>query len=423
MSNVKCPYGKWVNPLKFLMNGLHWILLQTEFIFGFSKKTTNYFMSFSRFTNQYVICALLLSICILNGSAQDAKPEFKPSGTVWGYGFGDFFFKAGGDTATWASRAEYSGVPKEVYAFAIRRMYLGYDYNISPRFSANALLEGSDVIQASRGDRSITIKALSLKWKEIYKNADMVIGQQSTLAFSFIPEKMWNYRSVEKTLLDMRGTRSSSDLGLAIYGRFDSLGNSGYNLMIGNNSGTRPEEFTAAGKHKLYSAELYTYLADRKIVVDLYGDYQTALNERNVFTIKGFAGYQTATFTIGAEVFSQMQRNVKSDGESATPFGYSLFARGTLIKNKLSAFARYDSYNPDNSYRDQDALTSFNANNMFRHYDETFFLAGLDFTPHKNVHVMPNIWINSYSPKADSEILPEREADIVPRVTFYFIFR
>ena len=355
--------------------------------------------------------------------SQASEQEFRPSGKVWGYGFTDFYVKAGGDTATWASRAEYSGVPKDVYAFAMRRMYLGYDYNISPRFSTAVLLEGGDGFLTARGDRTVTIKALNLRWKEIYEGADILIGQMSTLTFSYISEKIWGYRSIEKTIADQRGIRSSSDLGVALLGTFDSLGTFGYNLMVGNGSGTRPEELTEGGKHKIYSGELYTYLANRKIILDLYGDYQTGINDRNVFLIKGFAAYQSDAFTVGAEIFRMTQNNVKSDGADASPFGISIFARGVVVKDKLSAFARYDSFNPDQNYRDQDALLSFNPSVMNRHYDEQFFVAGLDFSPHKNVHIMPNIWINSYSPKAENEILVERKADVVPRVTFYFIYR
>lgn len=355
--------------------------------------------------------------------AQTDSDVFKPSGKVWGYGFTDFYWKAGGDTATWASRAEYSGVPKDVYAFAIRRMYLGYDYNISPRFSTAALLEGGDGFLTSRGDRTVTIKALNLRWKGVYKGADLLIGQMSTLAFSYIAEKVWNYRSIEKTIADQRGIRSSSDLGIAVLGSLDSLNRFGYNLMIGNGTGTRPEELTEGGKHKIYSADVYGYFLDRKIILDVYGDLQTGLNDRNVMTLKGFAAYQSDVFAIGTEVLTQVHHNVKSDGTNASPFGISLFARGQLIKDKLDVFARYDTFDPDSDYRDEDALTSFNASAMSRHYDEQFFVAGFDITPHRNVHIMPNIWINSYSPKVDNEILVERKADIVPRITFYFIYR
>jgi hypothetical protein len=83
--------------------------------------------------------------------AQADQQVFKPSGKVWGYAFGDYYFKTGGDTSTWSSRAEYSAVPKDVNAFAFRRMYLGYDYKISPVFSTQALFEGGDGILTTKG--------------------------------------------------------------------------------------------------------------------------------------------------------------------------------------------------------------------------------------------------------------------------------
>lgn len=370
------------------------------------------------------VWSFLLAGCTNGLFAQTTtSTEFKPSGKVWGYAFGDMYLKSGGDTAIWASRAEYSGVPKEVYAFGFRRMYLGYDYTISPKFSTTALLEGGDGFLSQKGDRTVTIKALNVKWKGIYKGADLVVGHQSSLTFSYIAEKVWNYRSIEKTIVDQRGIRSSSDAGIALLGTFDSLANFGYNIMIGNGTGTRPEELTQAGKHKIYYGELYGYFFDRKLVVDLYGDFQTGLHDKNVYILKTCVAYQTEPFTVGVEAFTQKLLKSKSDGTDATPGGFSVFARGRIIKDKLHAFARYDSYNPDNSYRDIDVITTYNAANMNKHYDETFFVAGLDFTPHKNVHFMPNLWVNSYSPKGESALLVEREADIVPRLTCYFIFR
>ena len=366
---------------------------------------------------------LVVLVCLTPVVAQDSKQEFKPSGKVWGYAFGDFYYKAGGDTATWASRAEYSAVPEKVYAFGLRRMYLGYDYVISPTFSTTALLEGGDGFLTARGDRTVTIKALNLRWKNIYPKADLLIGQMSSLTFSMNSERIWNYRSIEKTIADQRGIRSSSDLGVAIYGRFDSLGNYGYNLMFGNGTGTRPEELTVSGKHKIYYGELYAYLLDRKIFLDLYGDYQTGINERNQFTIKGFAAYLSDPITLGFEVLSHTQYHVKSDGTDLKPFGISIFARSVLVKDRLNAYARFDTYDPDMNYRDEDVLTVYNASAMNRHYEEQFFVAGLDFSPHKNVHIMPNIWINSYKAKGESDVLVDREADFVPRITFMFTYR
>jgi len=376
-----------------------------------------------KYSSALVIAALLIFNLNALTAQTAAKEEFKPSGKVWGLAFMDFFVKTGGDTATWPSRADYSSVPKDATAFSLRRMYLGYDYNISPIFTAAAILEGTDLSLNTRGERTVFIKALNLKWKNIFKGADLVVGQQSTLAYAIIEEKVWGYRSIEKTMLDQRSVRSSSDLGIALYGRFDSLATYGYNVMFSNGSGPRPEELTGAGKYKVYAANVFGYFLERKIIATLYGELQQGLPDKDFVAMKAFVGYQTEPITVGVEVFSQTQNNVKSDSTNATPFGVSVFARCRIIKDKLGAFARYDSYNQDDSFRDQDALTSYNASKMYLNYDEQFITAGLDYSPHKNVHIMPNLWYNGYTPKAESALLVDRKADIVPRMTFYFIFR
>lgn len=173
----------------------------------------------------------------------------------------------------------------------------------------------------------------------------------------------------------------------------------------------------------MYAGDFYGYLFDRKIMIDLYADHQTGPNDQYISSLHSFVVYQTEPVTFGIEVFSGLQNNVKSDRSAVRPFGISLFTRGRIIKDKLNAFARYDSYNPDHSYRDTDAISVYNSAVMRNHYDEQFITAGLDFIPHKNVHIMPNIWINSYKSKDENAILVKRKADIVPRLTFYFIYK
>jgi len=365
----------------------------------------------------------LLAAAFLPASAQSSTEEFKPSGKIYGYFFGDYYFKAGGDTATWASRAEYSAVPKDVNAFALRRMYLGYDYNISPTFSTVALLEAQDVFLDTRGDRTVTIKSLHMRWKNIYKRADLLIGQMPTLSFAFLSEKIWSYRSIEKMVIDQRAVRSSSDMGVALLGVLDSLGNYGYNFMIGNGTGTRPEELNPVGKSKIISLEVFSYFLEKKILLELYGDYQTGINDKTQVLLKSLLAYQGKSLTVGFEMMHQTLNNIKSDGTDAIPFGYSVFARGMIVKDKLGYFARYDSFDQDLNYRVQDIPPVYNRPTMFQNYDEQFFVAGFDWSPHKNIHFMPNIWINSYSAKGESSLLVDREADVVPRLTFMFSYR
>jgi hypothetical protein len=54
-------------------------------------------------------------------------------------------------------------------------------------------------------------------------------------------------------------------------------------------------------------------------------------------------------------------------------------------------------------------------------FDEHFYSFGLDYTPQKNIHVMPNIYINSYANKFAGQITPQTE--IAARLTFHINFR
>ena len=53
-----------------------------------------------------------------------------------------------------------------------------------------------------------------------------------------------------------------------------------------------------------------------------------------------------------------------------------------------------------------------------------FISAGLDFTPVKNVHFMPNIWYNHYATQLTgaAKTAEPNNYDLVYRMTFYFVF-
>jgi len=128
------------------------------------------------------------------------------------------------------------------------------------------------------------------------------------------------------------------------------------------------------------------------------------------------------------EVFSQTQMAAAMDTTAGTenakdvniiPFGLSVFVRGQIIANKLNYFARYDNYNPD---------TDYNANILYSSGGfsdkENFITAGFDWMPIKNVHLMPNIWYNSYgSMKNNVSGKVKNDYDMVARITFYYIYK
>jgi len=119
------------------------------------------------------------------------------SGRIWGYMFGDYYFKGHSDSLSRGGANQYTGIPKTRSAFQFRRIYLGYDYNISSKFSAELLLAAEDNFPAGNpptsaalsGDQTqnnkltFYIKLANIRWKNIWKGTDLIVGQVATPAF------------------------------------------------------------------------------------------------------------------------------------------------------------------------------------------------------------------------------------------------
>lgn len=427
------------------------------------------------------ITTVLLTSSYAFSQEEKPKEEFKPSGKVWGYAFGDFYYKMGGaktadadsfliekgDTIIKAKRwgnAEFAQKPKDFYAFTFRRIYLGYDYQFAPNISSRILLESSDGVTTSAGDRTVFIKALYLEWKNIFPKQTLKLGQISTPSWSTFTEAKWAYRSIEKTIGDMRGISRSNDLGIGLSGTISdmkstpadsgakavSLLNITYNAMWGNGRGSKPEDNYAK---VVYGEVIFKIL--NSILLEGYAEYDYSDNmyiggeksgsrystAKTIY--KGFIGYEHELFTVGAEAVQAVQENVKfaavdsatgtkKDTTDLEQFGLSFWARGTLIKDKLFAFARYDMYSPDINRR---GWEYYKKDSDSKRYDETLLLIGLDWHPVKNVQIMPNLWINYYEDMSSNEIdyqatgakkylaeKAKRDADVVSRFTLLFKF-
>lgn len=373
------------------------------------------------------------------------KDEFKPSGKLWGYTFGDFYYKLGADSLynsnpikKWGD-TEFAKVKKDFIGVNIRRLYLGYDYNIASNYTAHILLEGSDDILTSGGDRTVLIKAANLEWKNILKRHTLTIGLSGTPCYS-ISEKIWGYRSIEKTIGNARKILPANDLGIKLEGSIDTAKNFGYTLMYGTGRESKPED----NRLKKYYAGIEAKFFNKQLLIAVNFDYEDQSVEfqeqpMSKMSMEGFLGFSNSLFTIGLEGVSQIKKNYKifdpkvvdtastlpEDSTDVTVMGISFFVRSTLIKDKLAAFARYDVFNPDIGYQKGD--------NTENPYKETFTTVGIDFTPNKNVHIIPNIWFNSYTDIREKPAnyavatncasYYKRKPDVVARLTFYYVFK
>ncbi|MCX7877691.1 MAG: hypothetical protein N2510_03505 [Ignavibacteria bacterium] len=340
-------------------------------------------------------------LILLLSSVVSFSQNHKLSGLL----FGDYFYKVSGDSSS--SFTEYSQYKKDHQAFDIRRVMLIYENQISENFKAGFSLEGGNRFLLN-GRFGVIIKTAFLEWKNIFPYSNLYIGYFPTPAFVWgLSEKVWGYRSVEKTVSDMRNLTTPVDLGISLRGSFNKEASYGYSLMIGNGSGLRPEN----NKFKKFYISLFQKLS--WLNNELYFDFEPESGGRQIRTLKGIVSFEHKFYTIGTEFLMQNRIKFGPNQEDITPAALSLFAHATVLKQpkteipRMRVFGRFDLYNPD-----------INLDNV---YIEHFITAGIDFSPLPGVHFMPNIWINTYNPTSDS--LPERKNDIVGRMTFYYIYK
>ncbi|HLZ89008.1 MAG TPA: hypothetical protein VKQ52_17255 [Puia sp.] len=422
----------------------------------------------------FIVAFFLLTIAsqaqvfVNNDSAFSAGTP--KAGRLWGYAFGDFYYKSHSDSLNRGGANQYTGIPQSRNAFAFRRIYLGYDYNFNKKFSSELLLSAEDnfpagnppstVASGSSGDllangkESFFIKLMNVRMKNIWKGTDLVLGEQFTPSFAMLTEKVWNYRSIERTISDIRRT-PSYDLGVGLNGTFDpATKNFGYNLLMATGNSDKP----ATNSFKWWYGDVWGMFLDKHLILDVYADYQR-LNwqpgwHHDRQMLKAFAAWSSQPITVGVEGFvNNMAVDTKAskigggaDTIATMANGIAMFVHGDIITNKLRFFARVDLYNP-NSKVDNSKYNAYSALGSPGGYmtpgykmnfspstgspvtatstgdptaKETFITAGLDFMPFKDIHLEPNLWYEHYASQLATGT--KADNDVVFRLTFFFVF-
>jgi hypothetical protein len=392
-----------------------------------------------------IITILLVIAFAISSDAQKQSTTdtaFKPSGKLWGLAYGDFSFKAKSDPLNRGGLNQYTGIQQNESLFQFRRIYLGYDYEISKQFSATFLLASEDN-EISTGNTSPTttgdllsnnklsmfIKLASIKWNNIFPGADLSVGQVYTPASVLLSEVAWDYRCIERTVSDIRRT-PAYDFGASLNGKFYKTEKTelGYNVMIGNGTAAKPEN----DMFKWFYGDVYAKIFNKKLILDFYSDY-TRINwtsnwhhDRHMF--KGMVAYTTPKFTLGTEAFLNTIRNDNvatalsyTDTITTKASAISIFARGRIYKDIVGFFIRYDNYNPSIN----------NKNNVYTKYapitttydpntKEQFFTVGIDYSPISKIHIMPNVWYNTYNNAGP--MTSQNSSDLVYRLSLYYIY-
>ncbi len=336
-------------------------------------------------------------------------------GKLSGLMFGDYFYNVSRDASLSTVKNVANKGAQDFQAFQFRRIYLTYDNKISTDFKTRVRFEMSNNVVAGNGKFTANVKDAYLQWKA-FKNQTIVFGLQPSPSFS-ISEKYWGYRSLEKTIMDLRKIESSRDLGIGLKGKLDKKGVFSYWILIGNGNSNKPE----TDKYKRFYVHL-KILPFKNFAITINGDYSPRGEIKNpfsaftnnsvsngVYTSSLFIGYRSGKkYSFGVETFIQSRQNGFNDGtalQNKNSFGISVFGNLALA-DKIQLVGRYDYFDP-------------NTHNLSNGDSRNYILAGLDFKVHKQVSIMPNIQIETYeTPLSGSSI----EASVTGRVTFYYKF-
>ena len=341
---------------------------------------------------------LLMSVFLCSAAAQESGTPL-PKGALSGLMFGDYYYNI----------RQRDTAKENLNGFAFRRIYFTYDYAISPKFDSRFRLEADQSSNSltAGGKLGVMVKDAYIKWKGIFEGHDLIFGLSPTPAFD-VSEDAWGYRSLEKTIMDLRGIVSSRDMGIDMKGQISSDNMARYWVKIGNNASNGPE----GDKFKRYYGLLQFKLTD-EVQATLYGDFDAengvvdplthdrVSNDR--ITEAFFLGYRKPNnCSIGLEAFHKTVNNGMAAAggglQNMQTWGITGYAWGS-VADDVRLVGRVDYFDP-NTQVDKDG--------------SILVIAALDYLPSPDVHVMPNVEIQSY--QADVE------SDVVARMTFYYVF-
>ena len=353
----------------------------------------------------------LAAMAALLGSRAEAQGKFS------GLMFGDYFYNVQRDSGLAALSNVATNGTKDFQGFQFRRIYFTYDADLAEQFAMRFRLEADQSAQFASKTFGAVVKDAYLKWKGVFGRSDLIFGIQPTPAFD-VSEGFWGYRSLEKTIMDLRGIVSSRDFGVALKGKLDEEGMFGYWLMFGNGDGNKP----ATSKYKRYYAHvqikptktlLVTVYADLKSHAPISNPYSATTPRQgvsnNTLTTAGFIGFSgIENLTLAAEGFYASTSNGYDNGTSLAArnaIGFTLLGKYALSP-ELTLIARYDRFDP-------------NSNSSAKGDSRDYVIAGLSWKAAKNVEFIPNLLYEKYESIPNGRSI---DPSVTARVTTYFTF-
>lgn len=252
------------------------------------------------------------------------------------------------------------------HGFTYRRLFLTAGFTLSETFSGLARLEANENT-AGPGGTVVFVKDLFLTG-QLGGGHALTFGIGPTPAFG-LAEQAWGYRALERTLADLHGAEPVRDFGLRLDGPL--AGALRYALMLGNGEGVLPER---NDRKRVYGQ--LAYRPEGGLTLALSGNYARLGEEPwNRYALIGLAGYVGPAWRAGVEAFLGID---DLEGGAARAGGVSLFGAARLA-DEWALVARVDRV-------EAQARSPLTA-------PSTHGIVGLDFHPHPQVHLIPNVGV------------------------------
>ncbi len=190
-------------------------------------------------------------------------------GKLKGQMFADYYYMA-------------SGAKEKQNGFQFRRVYLTYDLKWDDYFSGGLRLEAKDAGFGKTDKMEPTVKHAYLRYRK--DGRAVIFGLSGTPTWN-VSDRVWGYRSIHKTIMDLHKLGSSADLGVAFNGKLDEGGKVNAQVMLGNGSGQSPE---VDNQKKLYG--LLHLKPGGTLEVTGYVDWEGKPGGQDRMTFAGFVG-------------------------------------------------------------------------------------------------------------------------------------
>ncbi|WP_143536757.1 hypothetical protein [Rubricoccus marinus] len=265
--------------------------------------------------------------------------------------------------------------------FDYRRLYLTADYTLSDAFDGRFRLEAQSSSTTAQGRPAPFVKDAFIRWKgPLAEGHSFRLGLQPPPLLEVV-ERVWGYRSLDRTLLDRARANDSRDFGLRADGPLAPRVS--YSLMVGNGRGLVEERSTERGKHVYGQLQARPTEATFATLGLDYTPHEGEGEERDE-SVKASAFYGASGETVraGVEAYAvytnyQDPSLEPTQGVGASAFGVYLFgARG-----EYRLIGRYDFV--------QGAARRADA-------DEHYGLLAFSYAPIPSVEVMPNVLVSAF---------------------------